>query len=141
MKTAPCKFLVLAFLFVLVTSASATLPPQIRPTNPDAFVGRWDGSWHSTTHGTSGPVWMTIQLPGGDDLLPAEFQYYFEGKPSSVFRGKWKFQNGELLLVSLDPPCFTKLPISLHGDGNQQKHEWNNTCTNNAGWSSLTRKR
>lgn len=141
MKTAPYKSLVLAFLLALVTSACATVPPQIRPTNPDAFVGKWEGSWHSTTRGTSGPVEMAIQAPGGDGLLPAEFQYYVEGKPSPLFQGKWKLQNGELLLVSIDPPCFTKLPISLHGDGNQQKHEWINTCSGSEGWSSLTRKK
>jgi hypothetical protein len=141
MKIAPYKFLPLTLVLALVTSACATAPPQIRPTNPDAFVGKWEGSWHSTTHGTSGPVEMTVQAPGGDGLLPAEFQYYVQGKPSPLFRGKWKLQNGELILVSVDPPCFTKLPISLHGDGTQQKHEWINTCSGSQGWSSLTRKK
>ena len=141
MKKAAYKLFLAMVVVPAMIGASATFPPQIRPADPSAFVGTWEGSWHSTTHGTSGPVQMTIHTPGNDGLLPAEFQYYFNNKPSPLFQGKWKFENGELLLASLEPSCFSKLPISLHGDGSQQKHEWNNTCTNNAGWSSLTRKK
>lgn len=133
-------FLLMPFI-ALAIGACATVPPQTRPTNPDAFAGTWEGSWHNVIRGTSGPVEMTIEPPGGDGLVPAEFQYWFEGKPSAVFRGKWKFDNGVLVLVSHDPVCFTKLLITLHGDGNTQRHEWTNNCTNAAGWSSLTRKK
>lgn len=149
MKTAPYKFILLTLVLALVTSACATVPPQIRPTNPDAFVGKWERSWFSFTFRNSGAVEMTIESPGNDDFLPFSMTIYRsdgrpwipEGRHGPLFQGKFKFENGELFLVSIDPSCFTKLSTSLHGDGNHLANKYFNSCSYSEGQSSFTRKK
>lgn len=137
MKKVSIASLMLTLVLGFVISVSATSPQQIRPTDAIAFVGEWEGSWRSLT-GASGGVTYSIQPPDSDGFLPFSLKHHRDTHPYS---GKFKFENGQLLLVSVDPPCFSKLTLSLHGDGNLATVEWFNSCSNAQGQTSLTRKK
>ena len=137
MKKVSIAFLMLTLVLGFVISVCATSPPQIRPTDASTFVGEWEGSWRSST-GASGGVTYSIQPPDSDGFLPFSLKHHRDTHP---YNGKFKFENGQLLLVSVDPPCFSKLTLSLHGDGNLATVEWFNSCSNAQGQTSLTRKK
>ena len=139
MKKVSFAIVLLTLGLGFVISVCAPSPAQIiRPMDANAFVGEWEGTWRSLTHGTSGGVTYSIQGPHSDGFLPFSLRHHRDTHP---YNGKFKFENGQLLLVSVDPPCFSKLTLSLHDDGNLARVEWFNSCSSSEGQTSLTRKK
>ena len=116
----------------IITGACATLPPQVRPTSPEPFVGKWSGNWQDVG-GASGFIEdLTIEAPR-DNIL----QFFVKLTNAVVpgFGGEARFVNGELIV---ERPTLS-MAFRLHGN-DRLEATYHNRRNNARGTYSLTRK-
>ena len=116
----------------IITGGGVTLPPQIRPTSPEPFVGKWGGNWQDVG-GASGFIEdLTIEAPR-DNIL----QFFVKLTNAVVpgFGGEARFVNGELIV---ERPTLS-MAFRLHGN-DRLEATYHNRRNNARGTYSLTRK-
>ena len=116
----------------IITGACATLPPQVRPTSPEPFVGKWSGSWQDLG-GASGVVEDLTIEPLKDDVL----QFFVKLTNAVVpgFGGEARFGSGELIV---ERPTLS-MAFRLHGN-DRLEATYHNRRNDARGTYSLTRK-
>jgi hypothetical protein len=133
-KEARAMKLTFAALLAIAVGASAcaTLPPQIRPTSPDLFVGKWSGSWQDVG-GASGSVEeLTIEPPRNEAL---QYSVRLTNAVVPGFGGQAKFARGELVVET----STLSMVFRLHGS-DRLEVSYHNRRNNSRGTWSLIRK-
>ena len=100
-------------LLVSVAQASgcATLPPQVRPAHPDAFLGTWSGTWRSERGPWSGGVELDI-LADTARANGVRFTSRWTNAIVPTVSMNGVFDTGEL---AFEAPGGSGLRFSLHG--------------------------
>lgn len=126
------KLILVAFLAIAVgASACATVSPQVRPTSPDVFVGKWIGTWQDVG-GASGIIeGLTIEPPRNEAL---KYSVRLTNAVVPAFGGEAKFAGGELVSETSK----LSMVFRLHGD-DRLEASYHNLGNNDRGVWSLTR--
>ena len=122
------------FLAIAIATAScAELPPQVHPTSPEAFVGKWEGQWFDSSQ-TVGHLDVVIKPPQ-KDMLRVLVDATNAIAPG--FGAEAKFVNGELVLDQ--PNIRIILVFRLHGT-DRLEADYHYRDRPNTGTWSLARK-
>ena len=130
MKRASTVFSV-ALTLMIVAVAHASLPPQIRPTDPSPFLGEWRGHWVGDRSG-GGILWTSIDPPDSNGRVMINTALSNAVVPS--FSIPTRLVDGELVLES---PTLDMV-FRLHED--QLIAKYNNKRINASGTWYLKRK-
>lgn len=104
------------FLAAVLASGCATVPPQVRPATPEAFLGRWSGTWESERGPWAGHVELDIlQDPARPNGVRFTSRWTNAIVPAVSMNGV--FEAGELVFQASGG---SGLRCALHGEGHMR---------------------